>query len=116
MEIFISNFIKVSDTKYVARSTHNMPFDEVHGLGKTREELLNEGALVEEPIEEYRPNTKLVTCYNPTTNECWYEYEELLNLNSAITEDRIAQLETDNANLKAESANTNYVLMMGGLI
>lgn len=52
-------FVKYND-KLEIQFIHNMPFDEFNGLGKTREELLKEGALVEEIPQIEVPSDKLV--------------------------------------------------------
>lgn len=52
---------------------HNQPFDSKYGLGKTREELLQEGILVESiPEPEQIEGKSPVLKYNGT--EIYYEY------------------------------------------
>ena len=54
---------------------HNKPFDKVHGLGKTEEELRQIGALVDEIPEPEQIEGKIaVMYYNPQTNSFYYEY------------------------------------------
>ena len=56
---------------------HNMPFDELNGLGKSEEELLKEGALVEEIPEVEVPSDKLVIYkYNKEDNTVYTELVE----------------------------------------
>lgn len=55
------------------------PFDEKHGLGKTKEELEQTGLVVEtlptpEQIEGKVANLK----YNPTTKSLYFEYVDIL--------------------------------------
>ena len=54
---------------------HYVPFDVVNGLGKTREELLLTGALVEKFEEyNYEDESKLpIYKYNPEGNTVYYE-------------------------------------------
>ena len=53
---------------------HNMPFDEVNGLGKTEEELLQIGALVEDIPQVEVPNDKnILYKYNQVDNTVTYE-------------------------------------------
>lgn len=53
---------------------HNMPFDKVNGLGKTEEELLKLGALVNEIPEIDVPKDKIIKYkYNPSDNTVYYE-------------------------------------------
>lgn len=53
---------------------HNMPFDEVNGLGKTREELLTMGALVDSiPVVEVPNDKNVIYKYNQADNTVTYE-------------------------------------------
>ncbi|WP_289142337.1 hypothetical protein [uncultured Brevibacillus sp.] len=83
-------FTKESDNKAHIEFIHYMPFDQVHGLGKTAQELLEKGALVEsEPKKEFRPGKQAMLFYNTQVNELFYEYVDI-----PIPEEHgIAQLE-----------------------
>lgn len=53
---------------------HNMPFDEVNGLGKTEEELLQIGALVDSiPVVEVPNDKNIIYKYNQADNTVTYE-------------------------------------------
>lgn len=55
---------------------HYMPFDGEHGMGKTKEELEQEGILVES-IPEPKQNGKIPKLFvNRETKELWYEYSD----------------------------------------
>lgn len=93
---------------------HHMPFDTRYGLGKTEEELQQEGLLVEElPQAEEMPGKHAVLKYNGT--EIYYEYEDV-----PLTEtERIAQLEAENESLRASQAEQDALimeLMIGGTL
>ena len=53
---------------------HNMPFDSVNGLGKTREELLTMGALVDLiPVVDVPNDKNVIYKYNQSDNTVTYE-------------------------------------------
>lgn len=53
---------------------HNMPFDEINGLGKTEEELLQIGALVDSiPVVEVPNDKNIIYKYNQVDNTVTYE-------------------------------------------
>lgn len=53
---------------------HNMPFDEINGLGKTEEELLQIGALVDSiPVVEVPNDKNIIYKYNKVDNTVTYE-------------------------------------------
>lgn len=55
---------------------HNMPFDPVHGLHKTAEELRQTGVLVEDvPQPEQRAGKLPLPCYTPERG-VYYEYAD----------------------------------------
>lgn len=73
--------------------SHYMPFDRYHGLGKTREELEQEGTLVEsvpEP-EQTKEKSAILHC-NPQTKELWYEYEDIPKTNEELLQEELLQL------------------------
>ena len=54
---------------------HHMPFDLRNGMGKTEQELLQIGALVDDiPEPEQIEGKNAVLYYNPETNSVYYEY------------------------------------------
>ena len=53
---------------------HNMPFDEINGLGKTEEELLQIGALVDSvPVVDVPNDKNVIYKYNQSDNTVTYE-------------------------------------------
>jgi hypothetical protein len=76
---FLGFLEKVTDEKYKIGMIHNMPFDQIHGLRKTQEELETEGILVENiPPEQIQDNTVSTLYYNPLTKQAWYEYNKVI--------------------------------------
>jgi hypothetical protein len=76
--IFIKELYKVTEDKYKIGFIHYMPFDETNGLGKTKEELLQTGALVELPQEPQPQEGKIpVMYYNSVNNTAYYEMEDI---------------------------------------
>lgn len=67
-------FIKTTEDNIVS-FIHYKPFDSKDGLGKTKEELEQEGVLVESvpKPENIEGRTPILHC-NPETKELWYEY------------------------------------------
>lgn len=58
--------------------THFMPFDTTDGLGKSKEELLKTGALIELPLEPEKQESKIaVMFYNRTDNTAFYKLEDM---------------------------------------
>ncbi|UAT29493.1 hypothetical protein K7T73_12875 [Bacillus badius] len=87
---------KVTDTDYIINGIHNFPFDEVHGLGKSEDELKAKGYLVEElPMPNQTYGKKPVLHINPNTKELWYTYED------TPQEKKIAEIEQKSVELEA---------------
>lgn len=60
--------------KFEIQLIHNMPFDEINGLGKTEEELLQMGALVDSiPVVEVPNDKNIIYKYNQVDNTVTYE-------------------------------------------
>ena len=90
--IFISEYEVISQDKIKEKKTYWQPFHEVHGLGKTAEQLETEGILVDitettlenakqEFIKTNIPPTKYhipTWYYNPTTKSIFFEYVETI--------------------------------------
>ena len=73
--MYLGDLRYVDEDKHSVGMIHYMPFDEENGLGKTEEELLQEGLLIEElPKLENIPNKAPILFCNPQTKEVWYEY------------------------------------------
>ena len=68
-------FLQVDDTGRVML-IHNMPFDAVNGMGKTKDELLQMGVLVDEVPEPERIDGKIPLPYYTAEHGLYYEYED----------------------------------------
>lgn len=107
---------------------HYMPFHEKHGMGKTEQELLQTGLLVESiPTPDTSDETK-----NPILmfdgESFYYEYEDIIE--QVSSEERIEQLENENAELwydimlkesrisehDNDIADIWYEIMLGGAV
>ncbi|WDU84192.1 hypothetical protein [Caloramator sp. Dgby_cultured_2] len=74
---FLGDLIQIDANKYRVGFIHNFPFHPQHGLGKTQEELEQEGILIEELPEPQQIEGKIAVLYcNPVTKDVWYEYED----------------------------------------
>lgn len=70
-------YIEIDSNKQI-NYMHNIPFDSVNGLGKTEEELLEKGFLIESmPAPERIVGKSALAYYNEETNEVWYEYADI---------------------------------------
>lgn len=75
--IYLSNLQKASDTDNIVNMIHAMPFDPLVGLGKTEEQLLENGFLVEElPANLVSVGQVAILHINPITLEMYYEYQD----------------------------------------
>jgi hypothetical protein len=84
-------FVKVKDDEIQA--IHYQPFDPVYGLGKSKEELLQEGILVESiPQPEFIEGKVPILKYNKDTNTLYYEYEDVPPTKEELLEKEIEQL------------------------
>lgn len=85
-------------------SSHTKPFDTKDGLGKTQEQLEQEGVLVENipPELPFVEGKKAVLYYNKT-NGLYYKYEDIPKTKEQLLEERVAELE-------------NYILSIEGVI
>jgi hypothetical protein len=84
-------FVKLKDDEIQA--IHYQPFDPVYGLGKSEEELLQEGILVESvPEPEFIEGKVPVLKYDPTNKELYYEYEDVPPTKEELLEKEIEQL------------------------
>ncbi|WP_207653319.1 hypothetical protein [Clostridium cochlearium] len=97
-------FIKVNNCNQV-NYTHYMPFHEKHGLGKTQEQLEQEGILVDSIPEPKQIEGKAPILYcNPETKELWYEYEDIPPTPEDLQQEKIQALEQSMAELSATIA------------
>lgn len=97
-------FLKYDETGKV-NYTHYMPFHEKHGLGKTKEELEQEGILVDSipKPEQIEGKAPILYC-NPETKELWYEYEDIPKTEEELQQEKIQALEQSIAELSATIA------------
>ncbi|HDK7138947.1 TPA: hypothetical protein PTV74_001364 [Clostridium botulinum] len=106
--IFLSNFEKVEENKLKVRFIHYMPFDPINGLHKTKEELEQEGVLIENiPESKYIENKQAIMYYNPIKKEIFYEYEDVPKSDEGLEQQKQqvelnAKLLKDNANMQIE--------------
>lgn len=95
---YLFNFTKVTDADLIANCVHHLPFDEVHGLHKTVEELNQTGILVENLEDpnagEYQSSILHV---NPNTKATWYEYVDMPKTPEQIQAEKIENLENQTA-------------------
>lgn len=71
MEIYIRYDAKTKVITFV----HHQPFDPVHGLNMTRDELLKTGTFVQEyPLPERTVGTIATAYFNPETKKVYYKY------------------------------------------
>ena len=93
--IFVGDFIQDEKGMRV-NFIHNMPFDEKYGFGKTEQELLQIGALVDSiPGPQQIEGKTAVLYYNAQTNSVYYEYID----KPLSDQGRIAQIEAQNAQM-----------------
>ena len=97
----METYIRFDEVTHVVTFVHKRPFDSVHGLGCTREELLKTGTFVPEyPNPDSVPGKRAIAYYNPELKKVYYQYE----LVPATTAERCEMLE----------AAMNVILMGGG--
>lgn len=96
------------ENKLRATAIHYMPFDEVHGLHKTREELEKEGAIFVESIPESTEDKPSDIFVNKTTLEVTREYIDVPE--PFNPEKEIESLKVINASLEESNLQTNIDL------
>lgn len=107
MNIYLE-YVTETENRAIVNFIHYYPFDEVDGLGKTAEELGQTGILVESvPQETIQPGKLSVLYVNPQTKELWYEYIDV----PLSAEERIAQLEKENAELRKVNLDTQEAVL-----
>lgn len=109
--IFLGSIEKITETKYSIGFVHYMPFDNVHGLIKTEEELLQEGQLVELPQEPQPQEGKMpVMYYNPVENIAYYEMEDIPpqpKTREELLQEQVDQLALTVLQLQSQIGGTN---------
>lgn len=93
-----------------------MPFDEVYGLGKTKEQLQLEGILVDSlPEAEERVGMDATLKINLTTKEFYHEYHERM----LTPVEMVSELQEENAKLRVDLENglmeLTMLVAMGGM-
>lgn len=101
--IFLGNLKKINDSKIAIGFIHYFPFDKNHGLGKTKEELEQEGILIENFPEPEQIEGKHATMYwNPIDKNVFYEYKDIPKSKEENLEEKIKTL---TENLAQEKIN-----------
>lgn len=109
--MFLGSLTKISEGKYRPQYINYVPFHEKHGLGKTQEELEQEGILVDGIPEPQQIEGKSAILYcNPDTKELWYEYEDIPLTPEEEQQKKIESLEQSIAELTMA-----MTIMMGGM-
>ena len=94
-------FDKDSETRAVVTLRHYQPQD-------LSEEVLSTGLLVDIlPKPENTPGKRDVLYVNPQNKDLWYEYEDI----PLPDEERIAQLERENDELKKSNLDTQEAIL-----
>lgn len=106
------------DSQNSVTFVHNKPFDKVDGLGKTTEELVETGLLLNtpQPILETDNGMDSILKYNPYNNSLYYEYLER-NENHQDFDSKLKEVEERN-NARTDAAiieMTQLIMMMGGM-
>lgn len=82
-----------TDAEYGFDFVHHYPFHKEYGLGKTEEELLEEGVLIDEPSQlPYREDKMQVLKYTEDKG-LFYEYEDIPEEPISLLEGKVAELE-----------------------
>ncbi|APH23809.1 hypothetical protein [Clostridium botulinum] len=121
--IFLGELKKIEENKIKAKFIHYMPFDNVYGLHKTKEELEQEGILIENiPEPKYIENKQAIMYWNPADKQIFYEYEDIPDYEEnipkskeEIQEERIEKLENDITILQNNSIEQKYNELMKGV-
>lgn len=104
-------FLKTENERVIY--SHYMPMHGKHGLGKTEEELLEEGILVESVPDPVDTPGKSPVLYCSDEGVMWYTYEDILVPEDIIKND-IETLRQEDLNNKEAIAEL-YVMAMGGM-
>jgi hypothetical protein len=104
--VYMTNLIKVTNTKFSVGYIHYLPFDEVHGLGKTVDELQATGLLVEQLPTPENNGKQAMLYVNPVTSTFFYEYTELQKTSAQEMAEEIVVLKA-----KLETQGTRLIQM-----
>ncbi|WP_061306824.1 hypothetical protein [Clostridium botulinum] len=105
--IFLGELKKIEENKIKAKFIHYMPFNNVYSLHKTKEELEQEGILIENiPEPKYMENKQAIMYWNPADKSIFYEYEDVLKSDKELEQQKQqslnAKLLKDNAEIQIE--------------
>lgn len=107
-------YLKESDVRAIVTWQHHQP-DKL-----TAQELSGATLVPEFPEEIFVVGKNTQLYINPTTNELWYEYIDVIPTPEPVTPQRVEALEAENANLKDQQALMQAVLddliLNGGVI
>lgn len=99
-------YIRYDQSTGIVTFIHRKPFDPVHGLGETRDELLKTGVFIDNfPAPEQKQGQRAVAYYNPELRKIYYEYELAPLSNSErfdMLEDVVNELLMNNLNIGGE--------------
>ncbi len=94
--VFLGNLKKINDQKYEVQFKHYMPMHPTYGLGKTEEQLEQEGVLIDTLLRPEEIEGKIPKLYwNPVNQETFYEYENIPNSKEENLEEKV-QVLTEN--------------------
>ena len=102
------NYVKL-DSNGNIEYVHRKPFDENVGLGKTEEELLQYGVLVEELPEPDISDPNKISVLKYDGNKFYYEYSP-----RPLTKEEQTKQEIES--LKLQNAQMIFALVEGGLM
>jgi hypothetical protein len=105
-------YIKTDNANDRLMYINNFPFDTKHGLGKTEEELLQDGFLVEDIPKPEQIEGKSATTYYTTEQGFWFEYADIPKTPEQIQAEKIDQLNTD---MNSAIMELTMLIAMGGM-
>lgn len=103
--IFLGKLTKINTYKMEIGFIHYQPFDSENGLGKTQEQLNQEGILIDEMPQPIDNGKIPLMYYNPMTKTIFYEY-----IDKPKTQEDIYK------ELQAQNAQILLALVNGGLM
>lgn len=93
-------YIRINENNEVVYK-HFFPFDKVHGLNRSKEDLEKEGKFVDNiPTIECPLDKMIIEKYNHETNSVYCELIDRPKAKNDIIEEKISILEAENANLR----------------
>ncbi|WP_373899267.1 hypothetical protein ACER0A_002265 [Haloimpatiens sp. FM7315] len=98
-----------TDSNNIVTYQHHMPFDDIYGMGKTKDKLLEDGYLVDSIPKSEGDGCPILKYNNGIVEIIGYESVNAYKTPNELLRDEIKTLQKDNA-------QTQYALMMGGLV